>query len=89
MKLLVCDDCHDAVAMSVRLRYCLCGMTSGRYVDRNEHLVEVWGPARVIGLAQELLYGNVSSATSYDCTISDNVVLKDLKALGAAERKPK
>ena len=33
MKLLLCLNCADVVRMSGQVRHCLCGRSSGRYLD--------------------------------------------------------
>ncbi len=48
MKLLLCEECHDIVALKRNQRECACGKSWGRYL--NSLRVEVGGKALVIGL---------------------------------------
>lgn len=49
MKLLNCHECQDIVQMRLdRLRSCLCGKSTGKYVDNT--WVKYSGPARIIGM---------------------------------------
>lgn len=52
MKLLYCTKCRDVVAMHNHLRACLCGASSGVYVD--DVNVTVKGPCIPLG------FGNLS-----------------------------
>ena len=55
MKLIVCDACHDIVALDFVERQCKCGKSEGHY--ESSLVVEVDGPCRVIGIENDIREG--------------------------------
>lgn len=49
MKLLLCEECHDVVALRSEVRHCACGASWGRYLEDGLH-AEIGGAALVIGV---------------------------------------
>lgn len=63
MKLIVCDRCHDIIALDYGERRCKCGDSGGQYL--NHLLVEVGGPCRVLGIENGLRYGTMKRAEAW------------------------
>lgn len=52
MKLLNCTACHDIFALTdKRVRICICGASSGKYVTDIKVLIS--GPSRVLGIRND------------------------------------
>lgn len=72
MKLILCEKCHDVVALRVDVnRSCECGESGGRYVD--DLYAEVWGPCFKLGFSN-LSLTQALRAQKYEGD-SDEVVL--------------
>jgi hypothetical protein len=55
MKLLLCPECHDVIALSqFESRACACGESCGKYQDDGVQ-ADVYGPALVIGLENQMI----------------------------------
>ena len=59
MKLLNCLECHDIVAMQLSERHCFCEKSSGQYDDEG-HRVTVSGPARILGIRNDVYENSMS-----------------------------
>lgn len=64
MKILVCQACGDAVALSIRERRCHCGKSGGIYYKDHE-TAEVDGPSHVIGVPNTLISGVTRRETAW------------------------
>lgn len=49
MKLIHCNECGDVISLRYELRHCVCGKSSGQYVDRLN--AEIRGPCTPLGFA--------------------------------------
>lgn len=64
MKLILCEECHDVVALKVgRMRQCACGKSMGRYTD--DINAEVIGPCVVLGFANPSLIRAIMEQKTY------------------------
>jgi len=59
MKLLNCIACHDILLLHENIRSCLCGRSSGQYVNLGK--VHIYGPARIIGITSRDYYKGPTS----------------------------
>ena len=53
MKLLMCEKCCDIFSLSLKLKTCSCGVTSGKYIDKLN--AEYKGKALLIGINNDSL----------------------------------
>lgn len=53
MKLIFCNECTDVIALHREPRSCLCGKSSGRYLDGR--MAEIAGPCVPLGFANASL----------------------------------
>jgi hypothetical protein len=51
VKLLNCLECNDVVALYIKPRTCLCGKSSGQYLNTSD--ATVTGPCRIIGIRND------------------------------------
>lgn len=76
MKLIMCQECHDVVALvSIIQRQCLCGKSTGQYVD--DINANVSGPCDVLGfnnrsLANALVNPRQDYGTPFEAFIIPN-----------------
>ena len=64
MKIVICQSCGDAVALSIKERRCDCGKSGGVYLE-DRHTAEVDGPSHVIGLPNSLAVRATREATAW------------------------
>lgn len=64
MKLILCNDCKDTVAMSWRWRDCDCGKSGGRYKEDGDRIV-IDGPCTVYGLDNRVFITGRADAFLY------------------------
>lgn len=64
MKLLYCPQCHDIVALYQEKRSCLCGLSSGKYLD-DRVTVKIDGAAIVLGFSNSEFFAAVRNQPEY------------------------
>ena len=59
MKLLFCTKCQDMIKMTINLRGCTCGASSG-YIKADKVTAVINGPMKVVGINDKTFYEAVN-----------------------------